>query len=123
MGDTFSGDKFTGDGYTVNKAGRDLNQVANGSNTVNNHEGGVPSAQLDAAVAELRALIARLARDGAVTEDGTAITDPAAVVAAVQDHPTRLQALGAAVSSGAKDAILATVQGGVAAMVVALLGG
>ncbi|EFC84301.1 hypothetical protein FrEUN1fDRAFT_2601 [Parafrankia sp. EUN1f] len=115
MGDVFSGDKFTGQGYTVNKAGRDINQV------VSNHQAG-SAAQLDAAVGELRALIAQLIRDRAVTPDGEVVADPAAVIAAVRDNPSRLQELGAAVAGGAKDAVLSIVQGGVAAMVVALLG-
>ena len=62
-----------------------------------------------------------MALDGAVAADGT-VTDPGAVVAAVQARPGRLQAVGRAVAGGAKEAVLAAVKSGVAALVVALLG-
>ena len=88
--------------------------------TVHN-SAGVSGADVDAAVTELRAFIAHLARSGAVGPDGT-VTDPAAVVAAVESNKTRLGALGKAVLGGAKDAVLAVVRDGVAALVVALLG-
>lgn len=80
----------------------------------------VGSADLDAAVAELRLFIAELTRDGAVTADGI-VRDPAAVVTAVQEQPSRFKALARAIGAGAKDAVLSVVQGGVAAMIVALV--
>lgn len=88
--------------------------------TVNN-SAGMSGADVDAAVAELRAFITHLTRSGAVGPDGT-VTNPAAVVAEVETNRTRLGALGRAVLGGAKDAVLAAVKDGVAALVVALLG-
>jgi hypothetical protein len=90
-----------------------------GDLTVGNKTAG--RADLDAAVAELRSLIAELTRAGAVTADGT-VRDPAAVVNAVQEQPSRFRALAKAIGAGAKDAVLSVVQGGVAAMIVALVG-
>jgi len=81
----------------------------------------VGRADLDAAVAELRSLVAELTRAGAVAADGT-VRDPAAVVNAVQEQPSRFRALAKAIGAGAKDAVLSVVQGGVAAMIVALVG-
>lgn len=104
------------------KIGRDKN-IQNGSNnnfTVNNSHG-LPPAELDAAIGELRSFVAQLTRDGVVAADGT-VTDPGAVVAAVQSQPGRLQAVGLAVANGAKDALLSAVQGGVAALIAALVG-
>ncbi|MDF5756046.1 hypothetical protein [Spongiactinospora sp. TRM90649] len=103
------------------KVGRDKYTQSGNNNTftVNNSEG-VSRADLDAAVAELRAFVTRLTRDGVVAPDGT-ITDPGAVVAAVEAEPGRLRALGTAVAGGAKDAVLAVVREGVAALVVALV--
>ena len=92
----------------------------NNTFTVNNSDG-VSRAELDTAVAELRAFVAQLTRDGAVAADGT-VTDPAAVVAAVESQPGRLRALGDAIAGGAKDAVLSLVQGGVATLIVALVG-
>lgn len=78
-------------------------------------------AELDAAVAELRAFVAQLTHDGVVAADGS-VTNPGAVVAAVESQPGRLKALGSAIAGGAKDAVLSVVQGGVAALIVALVG-
>ncbi|GIH21772.1 hypothetical protein Aph01nite_00820 [Acrocarpospora phusangensis] len=89
--------------------------------TVNNSGEGASRAEIDAAVAELRAFITTLTRTGAVTPDGT-VTDPAAVVAAVESEPGRLRALGTAIAGGAKEAILTAVQTGVATLIVALVG-
>lgn len=94
---------------------------ANSAFTVNNNAAPVSGADVDAAVAELRAFIAYLARSGAVGADGT-VTDPTAVVTAVESNKGRLAALGRAVLGGAKDAVLAAVKGGVATLVVTLLG-
>ncbi|MEU7525348.1 hypothetical protein AB0A74_06430 [Saccharothrix sp. NPDC042600] len=69
------------------------------------------------AVAELRALIDRLTREGAVGE----VRDPGAVVAAVREQPGRLGAP-AAVAGGARDAVLAVVRGGPAELVIGLVG-
>ena len=80
------------------------------------------SADVDAAVRELRAFIAELARHGLVAQDGS-VTDPDAVVRAVEANPGRLRALGAAIAGGAKDAVLRVMQGGVATLIVALVGG
>ncbi|XVV04135.1 hypothetical protein ACQPW3_01530 [Actinosynnema sp. CA-248983] len=74
-----------------------------------------------AAVAELRALIDRLTRDGVVGEDGS-VRDPGAAVAAVQEEPSRLKALASAVAGGARDAVLAVVRGGLAELVTGLVG-
>ncbi|WP_214107756.1 hypothetical protein [Acrocarpospora catenulata] len=101
--------------------GEQYKQTGASSNMVINRSGGVNRAELDAAVTELRAFVAQLTRDGAVTADG-GIADPGAVVAAVEAQPGRLKALGAAIAGGAKDAVLSIVQGGVAAMIVALVG-
>jgi hypothetical protein len=109
------GDRFDGD-----KVGGDKNiQIGGAGNTINTtrYEGG---ASVDAAVAELRAFIAELTRDGVVTPDGT-VANPGAVVQAVEAGRGRLRALGAAIADGAREAVLRTVQGGVAALVVALL--
>jgi hypothetical protein len=93
---------------------------ANSTFTVNNSTG-VSRGELDAAVAELQSFIAQLTRDGAVAADGT-VTDPGAVVAAVESEPSRLRALGRAIGGGAKEAVLSAVQSGVAALIVALVG-
>src|SRR5215475_2895107 len=104
------------------KVGRDKYTLSGGHNTitVTNSEG-VSRADVDAAVVELRAFVAQLTRDGAVAADGS-ITDPGAVVAAVESQPGRLKALASAIANGAKDAVLSVVQGGVAALIVALVG-
>ncbi|AZQ38306.1 hypothetical protein EJ357_36665 [Streptomyces cyaneochromogenes] len=72
------------------------------------------------AFAELRSFVAEPARDGMVASDGT-VTDPGAVVAAVNSRPGRFQALTRALAGGARDAVLSAVQGGVAALVTALV--
>jgi hypothetical protein len=94
---------------------------ANGVFTVNNNSGGVPRAEVDAAVAELRAFVAQLARQGVVGPDGS-VRDPGAVVAAVEAQSGKLRTLGKAIAGGAKDAILSVARDGVAALIVALLG-
>jgi hypothetical protein len=95
----------------------------NGANSTMSAGGGQPDgAALAAAVTELRDFIAALQRAGAVSADGT-VTEPASVVQAVEEHRGRLSALAAAVGGGAKEAVLKAVQGGVAALVVGLLGG
>jgi hypothetical protein len=111
MSDMIFGDKVTG--------GVQNKQVGD-RNVMNNYSGGVSGAELDAAVAELRALIAQLTRDGAIDADG-GIKDAGAVVAAVESQPGRLRALGAAVAGGAKDAVLSVVRDGVAQFIVALV--
>jgi hypothetical protein len=100
-----------------NKAGT-YNQY--GDQTINHNQGSASPAEVDAAIAELRAMIAQLTRQGAVAADGS-VTDPGAVVAAVEENPGRLRALAAAVGRGAKDAVLSVVQDGVASFVVALV--
>jgi hypothetical protein len=99
------------------------NKQTGGNNTMFtvNNSGGVSPGELEAAVTELRDFIARLTREGAVAADGT-VTDPAAVVAAVESQPGRLRALGSAIAGGAKEAVLTAVQTGVATLIVALLG-
>lgn len=84
------------------------------------HGTGLSRAELDAAVEELRSFVIELHRAGLVSADGT-VLDPGAVVTAVQSQPGRLQALARAVTAGAKDAVLAVVQGGVAALVAGLV--
>lgn len=110
-GDWVGRDKVEGDVYVQGGSGNTFNVTRN--------DGG---ADVAAAVKELRVFIAELTRSGAVADDGT-VTNPGAVVRAVESNRGRLQALGAAVSGGAKEAVLKVVQGGVAALVVALLGG
>ncbi|MEV1172891.1 hypothetical protein [Nonomuraea sp. NPDC049784] len=112
MAEYVYGDKVGGDQYKQTGA--------NSTFTVNN-SAGVSRAELDAAVAELRAFIAQLTHEGAVTPDG-AVADPGAVVAAVEAHPGRLRALGHAIAAGAKDGVLSVVQSGVATLIVALVG-
>jgi hypothetical protein len=112
MPDYVFGDKIGRDNYT---------QSGNHNTFTVTNSDGVSRAELDAAVAELRAFVAQLTRDGVVAADGS-VTDPGAVVAAVESRPGRLKALGSAIAGGAKDAILSVVQGGVAALVVALVG-
>lgn len=111
MSDHVFGDKVGGNQY---KQTGDHNTF-----TVNN-SADVSRQELDAAVSELHAFIAQLARDGAVGADGT-VTDPGAVVAAVESQPGRLRALGRAIAGGAKDAVLSVVKDGVAALIVALV--
>ncbi|WP_061294887.1 hypothetical protein [Herbidospora cretacea] len=107
-----------GDHVIGGKAGRDVYNVAgHGRVSVNNASERV---DVEAAVAELRALIARLDREGAIGADGS-VVDPGAVVAAVQEQPSRLRALAAAVGGGATDAVLSIVQSGVASLIVALV--
>ena len=84
------------------------------------HSEGFSRTDLNAAIEELRSFVVALHRAGLVSPDGT-VVDPGAVVTAVQSHPNRLQALGRAVTAGAKDAVLAVVQGGVAALVAGLV--
>jgi hypothetical protein len=86
---------FVAYGNQYNQSGHH-NQM-NVSNTVSNSD-------VDAAVAELRAFVEHPRRTGPVAPDGT-VTNPATVV------------------GGAKDAVLSVVKAGVAALVVALLGG
>jgi hypothetical protein len=112
MSDTVFGDKVSGG--TQNK------QIGD-RNVMNNYSGGVSPAGVDAAVAELRALIAELTRDG-VIDAGGGVKDPGAVVAAVESQPGRLRALGTAVAGGAKEAVLSVVKDGVAQLIVALVG-
>lgn len=106
--------------YGDNISGTQYKQTGSGNFTVNNS--GVSRNEVDAAVAELRAFIAQLTREGVVSQDGT-ITDPGAVVAAVRSRPGHLRALGNAVAGGAKEAVLSIVKGGVASLIVALAGG
>lgn len=122
MADTVHGDKVHGD-----KVGRDKIVQKGRDNTLHVNSGDGPSGnEFTAAVAELRAFVGRLTAAGYVAEDGS-VTDPAAVVAAVQkeqqDENGGLRALVKAVAGGAKDAVLGAVKDGVAALVVALLGG
>ncbi|MFF8846263.1 hypothetical protein ACF08N_26700 [Streptomyces sp. NPDC015127] len=112
MSDLVSGDKVGGSKYVQSG---DRNTF-----TVNN-SAGVDRAELDAAVAELRAFIAQLSRDGAIAADGS-VTDPGAVVAAVESQPGRLRALSSAIAGGATASVLAAVQGGVATLITALVG-
>ncbi|MFF4359044.1 hypothetical protein [Streptomyces sp. NPDC001604] len=83
---------------------------------------GVSSAELDAAVGELRAFVAQLTREGVVAADGS-VTDAGTVVTAVRSRPERLRKLARAIAGGASDAVPAAVQGGVATLVTALVGG
>jgi hypothetical protein len=104
------------------KVGHDKISVSGHHNALNiSNPPDVRPADLDAAIAELRSLIAQLSHDGVVDADGT-ITDPGAVIAAVETQPGRFKALGKAITGGAKDAILSVVQGSVAEWIVALLG-
>lgn len=89
--------------------------------TINNSEGGSVG-EHDAAVAELRDFIEQLKRTGVVAADGS-VTDPGAVVQAVQSEPSRLKALTKAIASGAKDAVLSVAKDGVSALIVGLVGG
>jgi hypothetical protein len=111
MSDSVHGDKVTGTQYKQT-----------GDNNVQsiNHGEGLSHAELSAAIEELRSFVIDLHGAGLVSADGT-IVDPGAVVAAVHSQPRRLQTLTRAVTAGAKDAVLAVVQGGVAALVVALV--
>src|SRR5262245_13738309 len=104
------------------KVGRDQYKQDGDHNifTVTN-SGEVSRAELDAAIAELRTFVAELTRDGVVAADGS-VTDPAAVVAAVESQPARLKALAKAIAGGAKDAVLSVVREGVASVIVALVG-
>jgi hypothetical protein len=81
----------------------------------------VSSAEIDAAASELRAFIAELYDRGMIGSDGSVI-DPAGVVEAVQSEPGRLRALATAIAGGARDAVLELVKGGVADLVIALVG-
>jgi hypothetical protein len=111
MSDYVFGDKIGRDKYT---------QSGNHNTFTVTNSDGVSRAELDAAVAELRTFVAQLTRDGVVAADGS-VTNPGAVVAAVESQPGRLKALGSAIADGAKDAVLSVVQGGVAALIVALV--
>jgi hypothetical protein len=104
------------------KVGRDKYAQSGDHNTFTvTHTGEVSRAEVDAAIAELRGFVAQLTREGVVAADGS-VTDPAAVVAAVESQPGRLKALGRAIAGGAKDAVLSVVRDGVAALIVALVG-
>jgi hypothetical protein len=111
VSDYVFGDKVGGNQYK---------QTGDHSTFTVNNSAGLSRQELDTAVAELHAFIAQLARDGAIAPDGT-VTDPGAVVAAVESQPSRLRALGQAIAGGAKDAILSVVKDGVAALIVALV--
>jgi len=115
-GDIVVGDKIGGD-KTADKHVQSGHHI---TFTVTTSTGPSP-AELDAAVSELRAFIAQLVRDGAIAPDGS-VTNPGAVVAAVEAQPAKLAALGQAITGGAKDAVLAAVREGVATLVVALVG-
>ncbi|SDL01786.1 hypothetical protein SAMN05421806_11687 [Streptomyces indicus] len=110
QGDVVHGDKVGRDQYRPGDHARI---------TVTNQEA-VSGAEINAAIAELRAFLSELADRGAITADGS-VTDPGAVVTAVQAEPGRLRALTRAVAGGAREAVLSAVQGGVAAMVTALV--
>jgi hypothetical protein len=112
MSDTVFGDKVTG--------GVQNKQIGD-HNVMNNYSGEVSGADLDAAVAELRGLIAQLTRDGVIDADGV-VRDHGALVAAFESQPGRLRALGAAIAGGAKEAVLSVVKDGVAQFIVALVG-
>lgn len=100
--------------------GNQNKQVGDHNNMTVTQSDGPSRAEVDAAVAELRSFVAELARNGLVAADGS-VTDPGAVVAAVESQPGRFQALGRAIAGGAKGAVLAAVQGGVAALVTGLV--
>jgi hypothetical protein len=104
------------------KIGRDKYTLSGNHNTVTvTNSDGVSRADLNAAITELHTFVAQLTRDGIVAADGS-VTNPGAVVAAVESQPGQLKALGSAIAGGAKDAVLSVVQGGVAALIVALVG-
>lgn len=98
------------------RIGRNVDMSIRSENTV-----GVGRDEVDAAVAELREFVEQLRRDGVVAPDGS-VTDPGAVVAAVQSQPGRLKALAHAIGAGAKDAVLSVMRDGVADLVVGLVG-
>jgi hypothetical protein len=112
-----------GDSVGRDKVGRDRIEQKGRHNTftVNNSEG-VSVDELNAAIAELRDFVEQLRRTGVVTADGR-VTDPGAVVQAVQSEPSRLKALTKAIASGAKDAVLSVVKDGVSVLIVGLVGG
>ncbi|MFC8915001.1 hypothetical protein ACFT5C_04450 [Streptomyces sp. NPDC057116] len=110
MRDHVYGDKIGRDKYTVN--GDHATFTVGGTNQVSRAE---PAA----AVAELRAFIALLTRDGVIAEDGTVI-DPGALVTAVEARPGRWPALTAALAGGARDAVISAAQSGAASLIVAL---
>ncbi len=107
MGDTVHGSQYK--------------QTGSRSEMTVHNSAGTTSADVDAAITELRAFIEHLTRTGAVGPEGQ-VNDPAAVVAEVETNRSRLSALGKAVLGGAKDAVLAAVQDGVGLLIVALLG-
>ncbi|MBN0043210.1 hypothetical protein JS756_03660 [Streptomyces actuosus] len=102
------------------KVGRDQYKAGDNTHITVTDQESLSRAEIDAAIAELRAFIDELTARGLVASDGS-VLDPGAVVAAVNSQPGRLQALGRAVSSGARDAVLSAVQGGMAALVAALV--
>jgi hypothetical protein len=100
--------------------GNQYKQVGDHNQQKVTHSDGLSRAELDAAVAELRTFVAELMRDGLVAPDGS-VTDPGAVVDAVNSRPGRFRALTRALAGGARDAVLSAVQGGVAALVTGLV--
>lgn len=100
--------------------GNQYKQPGHHNTMVVNQSDGISRAELDAAVAELRSFVAQLTSEGVVASDGS-VTDPSAVVAAVESRPGGLTALGRAVAGGAKEAVLSVVKDGVARLIVALL--
>lgn len=106
------------------KVGRDKNTQIGNRNRISSSgdDAGVSPEELKAANADLQNLIAQLKGDGVVTADGE-VTNPVAVVQAVQSEPSRLKALADAIAGGAKDAILSTMKNGVSDLIVELIKG
>ncbi|WP_181772131.1 DUF6232 family protein [Amycolatopsis pittospori] len=100
--------------------GNQHNQSGRHNTLVDNSSAGISPAELDAAVAELRFLVAQLRAEGVVGQDGS-ITDPGEVVSAVKTRAGGLTALGKAVAGGAQDGVLSVVKDGVARLIVELI--
>ena len=89
--------------------------------TITNSEG-ASTHDLNAAITELHDFVEQLRSAGIVAGDGS-VTNPGALVVAVQSQPCRLKALTKAIASGAKDAILSVAKDSVSALIVGLVTG
>jgi hypothetical protein len=112
MSDYVHGDKIGRDKYVQNGPHSTFTVI---------HRQDISQQELADAVSELNAFVTRLRQQGVVAPDGS-ISNPGAVVAAVEREPGNLQAVARAIAGGAKNAVLSMVKDGVAALVIGLLG-
>jgi hypothetical protein len=105
------------------KVGRDKNtQIGDRNRISSNGASDISPEEFRTAIAELQNFVARLRDEGVITPAGD-VSNPVAVVQAVQSRPSRLRAVSNAIAGGAKDAILSTMKNGVSELIVELIKG